>query len=155
MLDDMYSRFDSLVKTHGLFKVETIGDAYMCVGGLPEPQSDHALRVGSFALEAINAAGKVPIDREDEKRGFVEIRAGFHSGSVVASVVGSTNPRYCLFGDTVNTASRMESNSHAGMVNMSPQAHQMLMQQCPDAKVVDRGKINIKGKGAMNCYFLK
>ena len=155
MLDDMYSRFDSLVKTHGLFKVETIGDAYMCVGGLPEPQSDHALRVGSFALEAINAAGKVLIDREDKKRGFVEIRAGFHSGSVVASVVGSTNPRYCLFGDTVNTASRMESNSHAGMVNMSPQAHQMLMQQCPDAKVVDRGKINIKGKGVMNCYFLK
>ena len=154
MLDDMYSRFDALVRRHGLFKVETIGDAYMCVGGLPEPQADHTLRVARFALEAVRAAAEVPIDAEDPGRGCVKIRCGFHSGSVVASVVGSVNPRYCLFGDTVNTASRMESCSEAGRANMSPQAHKLLTEQSPGAACEDRGRVEVKGKGTMHCWFL-
>ncbi|QDZ22581.1 guanylate cyclase [Chloropicon primus] len=155
LLDDMYSRFDALVRKHKLFKVETIGDAYMCVGGLPEPQADHTLRVARFALEATESAGQVPIDKDDLRRGYVKIRVGFHSGSVVASVVGSTNPRYCLFGDSVNTASRMESNSESRKINMSDEAHTLLMEQDPEALCEDRGKISIKGKGHMHCWFLK
>ena len=154
MLDDMYSRFDALVRKHGLFKVETIGDAYMCVGGIPEPQADHTLRVARFSIDAINSAAEVPIDAEDPGKGYVKIRVGFHSGSVVASVVGSVNPRYCLFGDTVNTASRMESCSEAGRVNMSPQAHKLLTEQSPEAACEDRGRMEVKGKGKMHCWFL-
>ena len=154
MLDDMYSRFDALVRKHGLFKVETIGDAYMCVGGIPEPQADHTLRVARFSIDAINSAAEVPIDAEDPGKGYVKIRCGFHSGSVVASVVGSVNPRYCLFGDTVNVASRMESNSLEKRINMSPQAHAYLMEQSPEAACEDRGQMEIKGKGKMNCWFL-
>lgn len=108
MLDRLYSKFDTLSHTHDIFKVETIGDAYMAVTNLVKDQEqDHVARIARFAVDAIAAANNTLIDTEDPGRGSVNIRVGFHSGPVVADVVGSRNPRYCLFGDTVNTASRM------------------------------------------------
>ena len=77
--------------------METIGDAYMAVANLIEDQPDHAKRVAEFALEAVQEASKIPVDIEDPSKGFVEIRVGFHSGSVVSNVVGNLNPRYVYY----------------------------------------------------------
>jgi hypothetical protein len=118
-------------------------------------QSDsHAKRIAEFAVEAVEAASLIPIDSEDETKGFVKIRVGFHSGSVVSNVIGSLNPRYGLFGDTVNTASRMESNSRPGRIHCSEDAAVILQEQAPNMPLQQRGKIQVKGKGLMLTYWV-
>ncbi|XP_033123937.1 soluble guanylate cyclase 88E-like isoform X2 [Anneissia japonica] len=150
MLNSMYTKFDNLCETYDVYKVETIGDAYMIVSGAPTPTDDHALRVSEMALSMIEAMHDL---KEPDTGEHMKIRAGVHSGVVVAGVVGLKMPRYCLFGDTVNTASRMESTSEGQRIHIS-QVTKDVLGNCPYV-IEERGSIEVKGKGSMKTYWLK
>ncbi|KAK9523719.1 hypothetical protein VZT92_017622 [Zoarces viviparus] len=149
MLNSMYSKFDRLTSVHDIYKVETIGDAYMVVGGVPVPTESHAHRVANFALGMRIAAREVPNPVTGKP---IQIRVGLHTGPVLAGVVGEKMPRYCLFGDSVNTASRMESHGVPDHIHLSTSTYSALK----DAgfNIQERGQIEVKGKGQMTTYFL-
>ncbi len=155
MLDRLYQAFDALADQHHIFKVETIGDAYMGVANLDGSEYDtHVKQVAEYAQDAVRAASQILIDEDNDSTGYVQIRVGFHSGPVVSSVIGSLNPRYALFGDTVNTASRMEANSMPGKVHCSYASGQLLQTQAPEIPITLRGIIKVKGKGKMKTYWV-
>ncbi|XP_055602973.1 soluble guanylate cyclase 88E [Uranotaenia lowii] len=149
MLNAMYSIFDNLTERNNVYKVETIGDAYMVVSGAPEKEQNHAEKVCDMALDMIEAI----TDLKDPSTGsHLRIRVGVHSGAVVAGIVGLKMPRYCLFGDSVNTASRMESTGQAMKIHISQTTRHFLPS---NYHVSERGEIEVKGKGAMKTYWLE
>jgi class 3 adenylate cyclase len=156
MLDRLYGRFDALSFKHDVFKIETVGDAYLCVTNLvAQQEKDHVKRIAEFSVGAIQAARETLIDLDNPAMGYIQIRVGFHSGPVIASVVGSRLPKFSMFGDTINFASRMESNSKAGRIHCSKEAAELLIEQCPEMLLISRGEIEIKGKGLMETFWVE
>jgi len=147
ILNSLFSSFDALAKRLRLEKIKTIGDAYMVAGGLPEEQPDHALAVADMALGMIEAVRQIGAQFGEN----LEVRIGIHSGEVVAGIIGQHRFIYDVWGDTVNTASRLESSGVPNRIQISEATHQRINDKFHCEL---RGPIEVKGKGAMLTYFL-
>jgi class 3 adenylate cyclase len=147
VLDDLFSALDRLAERHGLEKIKTIGDAYMVVGGLPEPRPDHAEAVAEMAL-AVREEVPRHLDPEGQP---LAVRIGIDTGPVVAGVIGRRKFSYDLWGDTVNVASRMESRGMPGCIQVTERTYRRLRGRY---RFEPRGPVQVKGKGQLVTWFL-
>jgi len=147
LLNVIFSKFDKLAEQHDLEKIKTIGDAYMVVGGLPKVKPNHAEAIAEMAMDMQAAVAEFSEDMGQE----FHIRIGINTGPVVAGVIGVSKFIYDLWGDTVNTASRMESHGLAGRIHLTANTYKHLREKFV---FEERGKIPVKGKGEMITYFL-
>ncbi|QRM89043.1 adenylate/guanylate cyclase domain-containing protein [Lacinutrix sp. WUR7] len=150
-VDYYFSKFDTIIEKYKLEKIKTAGDSYMCAGGLPFPTKDHAIKMTLAAFEITQFVEDSKNLNNPEIAHF-DIRIGINTGPVVAGVVGTKKFAYDIWGDTVNVASRMESNSIAGKINIAENTYQLIK----DAFACEyRGEIDVKNKGALKMYFAK
>jgi adenylate cyclase len=147
VLDELFSHFDDLAERYGLEKIKTIGDCYMAAAGVPSPRPDHARALALMALDMLEAM------RSDGAMGALgmELRIGINSGPVVAGVIGRKRFLYDLWGDAVNTASRMESHGTSGHIQITRATYELLKD---DFRCEPRGTVTIKGKGEMETWYL-
>lgn len=150
-VDFYFSKFDAIIEKHSLEKIKTIGDAYMCAGGLHDNEQDHAGRMISAALEIAAFVEETKNDMAASDLTF-DIRIGINTGPVVAGVVGTHKFAYDIWGDAVNVASRMESNSEAGKINISENTYELIKDTYDCAF---RGEIEVKNRGSLNMYFVE
>jgi class 3 adenylate cyclase len=147
LLNLIFSTFDTLCETYGLEKIKTIGDAYMVAGGIPIPTNNHAEAIALMALDMVDKVAEL----RDLTGRPLQIRVGIHTGAVIAGVIGTQKFIYDLWGDTVNVASRMESHSEVGKIQVTEATYELLKHKF---NLVERGAIEVKGKGQMQTYWL-
>ncbi|XP_051918339.1 retinal guanylyl cyclase 2 isoform X2 [Hippocampus zosterae] len=153
LLNSLYTLFDAIIGNHDVYKVETIGDAYMVASGVPVPNGNrHVAEIANMSLDILSAVGTFKMRHMPDVP--VRIRIGLHTGPCVAGVVGLTMPRYCLFGDTVTTASRMESSGLPYRIHVHQDTVQVLRELNLGYKLELRGRTEAKGKGTEETYWL-
>jgi class 3 adenylate cyclase len=150
-VDFYFSKFDTIIEKHSLEKIKTIGDAYMCAGGLHDNEKDHASRMVLAAMEIASFVEETKNDIKASDLTF-DIRIGINTGPVVAGVVGTHKFAYDIWGDAVNVASRMESNSEAGKINISENTYELIKENYDCAF---RGEIEVKNRGSLKMYFVE
>ncbi|XP_077865482.1 atrial natriuretic peptide receptor 1-like [Saccoglossus kowalevskii] len=152
LLNDLYTCFDAIIDNFDVYKIETIGDAYMVVSGLPvRNDNQHACEIARMAIALLDSVRTFTIAHKPDEK--LQLRIGVHTGSVVAGVVGLKMPRYCLFGDTVNTASRMESTGEPLRIHIGASTRNILMTVGGFITEL-RGEVAMKGKGLVTTYWL-
>jgi len=147
-LDDLFSEFDELAERQGLQRIKTIGDEYMVVAGAPDIRDDHASAAAALALAMLGAVQS----RREQSRDAFDVRIGLHTGPVVAGIIGAHRLHYDVWGDTVNIASRMQSQGLAGRIQVSAAMHKLL---AGGFDLDPRGELQIKGRGPMDTYLLR
>ncbi len=150
-LNHCFTLFDNLVTKNQMEKIKTVGDAYIAVSGLPTEHPNHAEIAVNTALDMMDALEKYGKERRGANRPYFQFRAGIHSGSLVAGIVGIKKFAYDIWGDTVNLAARMEQNSLGGKVNISSQTWQLVKD---NFRTEARGKLHAKNKGEIDMYFV-
>lgn len=147
LLNRVFSYFDALTEKYGLEKIRTIGDNYMVASGVPIPREDHAKAIANMALDIIAYTKDISLKRGEE----INFRVGINSGPMTGGVIGIKKFQYDVWGDTVNIASRMESQGEAGKIQITDNTYQFIKN---DFTFIERLGVNIKGKGNMKTYFL-
>lgn len=147
LLNEIYSHFDALVETHGVEKLRTIGDNYMVASGVPEPRPDHAQALADLALDMQAYCRQI----EPVGGHRIRFRIGINSGPLIAGVIGTSRFQYDIWGDTVNTASRMESHGEPGKIQVTAETQALLGERYA---LVPRGPIEVKGKGELETWYL-